>query len=143
VQLRIVFLPGSVAAALASVALTVMWALYLPLINIGCTFPARYTPDVLQGEAFFEKPPTVRLAINRDGTYSIGSAMVRVTQLGEELRRARAGEPALPLEIDADGRLPTSKIVRALAAAQHAGYTEAYVFGHQHSLIEVAAAQAR
>ena len=142
-QQRIVFLPGPVAAALASAALTVLCALYLPFTTMGCSPFARNTPDVRQGEAFFEKPPTMRLAINRDRTYMVGSSVVRASQLDEELRRARAGNPGLTLEIEADGGLPTSAIVRALAVAQTAGYTEAYVFGHQHSLIELAATQAQ
>jgi hypothetical protein len=61
---RIAFLPGSVAAALASVAVTLLFALYLPLNALICPPFARNAPDVLQGQAFFDKPSTTLVAIN-------------------------------------------------------------------------------
>ena len=137
---RIAFLPGSVAAALTSAALTLLFALYMPSGAIIDPFIG-HAPDVTQGKPFFGKPRTTVVSIHRDGMHRVGTTAVPLAALPDQLRKAHAAEPTLPLEIEADRRLPTAAVFRVLAAAQQAGYTEAYVFGHEHSLLEIASLQ--
>lgn len=131
------FLPSAAGAALASVLLTVIFTVYIPLGAIVCGPFTGLRPDVLTGAAYFERPRTTVLSIQRDGVYVVGGRAVPDEQLVTQLQDARARAPDVPLELQADRKLPTDRVLHALAAARSAGYSEVYLFGHEHSLLDV------
>jgi len=124
------------------VLLAVLCALYvIPYGVIGCTLggPHLQTPDIHSGAAFFEKPDTVVISIQANGVHSIGSVRVPLDQLQSMLGEIHLRTPDRPLEIQADQRVPTTTVLHALAIARDAGFSECYVFGHEHSLLEIRA----
>jgi len=138
----VAFLPAPVAAAIASTLLAVLFAMFLaPFGAIVCGPLAVISPDVGTGKPVFEKPTTTLLSIKADGSCFVDSYLVPRHELTAHLRAAREAAPSRALEINADRRLRSDDVTRVLAAARDAGYTEAYVFGHTHSLLEVLAMQ--
>lgn len=139
--MRMSFLPGPVAAAAASVVLAVLCGLYvLPLSVIVCFPGGPYpdTPDIRTGTAFFEKPAMVQVSIARDGAMYVAGQRVRtVVDVTPVLRELRKAHPDVSIEIRADRRIATSDVFRVLQAMRDAGFTEAYVFGHAHSMIDL------
>ena len=124
---------------MASALLVVLFVFYVIPTGINNCYPHQLRIPVVQAEqAFYGKPPTTLLSIAADGSCFIGTALIPRRDLTAHLRSARESEPSLPLEIAGDGRLSSGAVVDVLRAARDAGYTEAYVFGRPHSLLDIA-----
>lgn len=134
VERRIAFLPDAAAAAFASALLAVLFAMYMPYTAMACGPFVRSKPDVREGQLFFDKPEMITIRISHDGQYGAGDRVVPPRDLPARIRELRAARPDLPLEIEADRRVPASSVFLAFAAARDAGYTEAWIFGYRRAL---------
>lgn len=138
------FLPSSTSAGASSVILVILFSLYvIPFGTIVCGGISLSPADIQAGSSFFEKPGTIPVSIKADGTFFIGPSIVPAGQLVSVLRDVRRTLPNLALEIRGDRRASSTDVFRALAAARDAGYSEAYVFGNEHSILELSAAISR
>ncbi len=68
-----------------------------------------------------EKPETVRLSVNAEGTYFWNEARIEDAQLPEFLKSAAAQEPQPDLHIRGDKAVRYERVAQAMAAAQRAG----------------------
>jgi biopolymer transport protein ExbD len=126
------------SAALAAVVVTLLFALYLPYTAIVCVFrglPA--TPEIRAGEVYWEKPDTLVVSVQRDGSVFLGPNVVRLRVLTSELSRAHMLWPDRPLELRVDGRVTLGELEPVLSAAREAGYSAFYVFGRDRSILQL------
>jgi biopolymer transport protein ExbD len=129
-----------VAAALASVALVILFAIYaVPFgtISAGSQVPAD-VPAITAGEAYFDKPDTIVVTLRSDKSIYVGPNAVRRSDLESHLRIMRGKYPDRMLELRAFKAATLGDIAPVLGAMRGAGYSQFWVFGRRSAVLELA-----